>query len=220
MVLVPPGCFMLGSDSNPVGGQTSPANKQCFDKPFWIDMLEVSNKQFKDLGGQAMGPANWLADQRPREEIAWSEAAAFCEKRGARLPTEAEWEYAARGPDGLEYPWGNRFVADNVVYASNANYQSADVGSRPGGKSWVGAYDLSGNVWEWTSSLLRPYPYNRADGRESMADTGEMRTLRGGSWTLDSIGVRAVGRNVVYPTAGRSSDGGFRCARAFDEGAN
>lgn len=215
MVLVPPGCFMMGS-TTPIGNPTFPLTKVCFDKPFWIDMFEVSNQQFKGLSGISVLPESWQGDQNPRDNISWLESRTFCELRGARLPTEAEWEYASRGPDGLEYPWGNNFKAENVIYAGNSNAHPAPVGSKPDGKSWVGAYDLSGNLWEWTNSLYKPYPYDGADGRETGSDTGEMRTLRGGSFTIDALGLRLAARNVVYPTAGRSADGGFRCARSFD----
>ncbi|MCC7446119.1 MAG: formylglycine-generating enzyme family protein [Anaerolineae bacterium] len=203
MVKVPSACFTMG-----VRATTA---RICFDKPFWIDRYEVTNMQFIRLGGQAALPGKWKVDKRPREQITWFEARAFCVKRGARLPTEAEWEYAARGPDNLMFPWGNTFVAFNTVFAGNAD-APGEVGSRPGGVSWVGAHDLSGNVWEWTSSLLRPYPYNRTDGREDPDNARNERVIRGGSWFVPADSVSVVMRVGDLPGVA-AADVGFRCVR-------
>ena len=246
MVLVPAGCFMMGSTEEEIDSafeicksasavceyeygrdwfeSESPRHEICFDEPFWIDLYEVTNAQFRAFGGQAEEESHWTDDNRPREEITWFEAVAFCELRGARLPTEAEWEYAARGPDGLVYPWGNDFVADNVVYEDNAFGQTAEVGSRPGGASWVGALDMSGNVQEWVSSLYQdhPYPYDAADGREASGDIdgSRSRAKRNGSWCHWDTGsentsfLRAAYRSGQDPPYGNYSLG-FRCARAM-----
>ena len=111
------------------------------------------------------------------------------------------------------YPWGNTFVADNVVYDGNSGGQTANVGSRPGGISWVGAYDLSGNVWEWVSTIYQSYPYSATDGRESNSDTNSERVGRGGSWDLDSYSLHAAFRYRDDPDF-RGSDIGVRCARS------
>lgn len=246
MVLVPAGCFMMGSTEEEIDAafevcksasavceyeygrdwfaSQAPRHEICFDEPFWIDLYEVTNAQFRAFGGQAEEESHWTDDNRPREEITWFEAVAFCELRGARLPTEAEWEYAARGPDGLVYPWGNDFVADNVVYEDNAFGQTAEVGSRPGGVSWVGALDMSGNVQEWVSSLYQdhPYPYDAADGREVSGDIdgSRSRAKRNGSWCHWDTGsentsfLRAAHRSGQDPPYGNYSLG-FRCARAM-----
>jgi formylglycine-generating enzyme required for sulfatase activity len=105
MALVPAGCFPMGSNDGDFDEQ--PVHQICFDTPFWIDVTEVTNGQFAALSGQAERSSNWTDADRPRETVTWVEADAFCRLRGARLPTEAEWEYAAREPDGLVYPWGN-----------------------------------------------------------------------------------------------------------------
>lgn len=236
MVLVPPGCFMMGSSEEQIDyafrlvkarrpadaqrgwfNDEKPVHEVCFAQPFWIDQMEVSQGQFKRFEGKALKSSKFVGEDRPVEQISWFEAHNFCVLRGARLPTEAEWEYTARGPESLIYPWGNMFVADNVVYATKFNQQIAKVGSRPQGTSWVGALDMSGNVWEWVSSLYKSYPYKADDGRE--ADTGTRvavrRVVRGGSWYNHSENVRATSRYRYAPSY-TSITYGFRCARAYN----
>ncbi len=219
MVLVPPGCFMLGSRLGDPDEQ--PVHNVCFDRPFWIDRYEVTQADFVRLGGSQNGSPHFPDENRPVESISWSEARDFCELRGSRLPTEAEWEYAASGPDNLVYPWGNEYVSNNVVNREDAEMETAPVGSRPEGVSWVGAFDLSGNVWEWVHTIYDesrfPYPYATDDGREDGNIDNTFRVLRGGSWGSDQWFVRAFVR--VRPDAGeRFFDWGFRCVRDFIEG--
>jgi serine/threonine protein kinase/formylglycine-generating enzyme required for sulfatase activity len=211
MVLVPPGCFMMGSDNG--RDNEKPASQVCFDKPFWIDEYPVTQGQFKQRGGQAAHSPKFVGDKQPMEQISWFEARSFCEaNRGTRLPTEAEYEYAARGPDDLIFPWGNTFDPNNVVYSKNSNQRTADVDSKPGNVSWVGAIDMIGNVWEWTSSIYQPYPYNATDGRENPADTTSSRVFRGNSGS-DLVQRAAVRIDSAPVNAGPF--GGFRCARAW-----
>jgi formylglycine-generating enzyme required for sulfatase activity len=199
---VPAGCFMMGSDQgNP---DERPVHQQCFDRPFWIDVTEVTNARF----GSAWDSSG---DDYPREAVKWFHARDYCKDRGTRLPTEAEWEYAARGPNSLRYPWGDTFEGNNLVYSGNSNGHSAPVGGRQGGVSWVGALDLVGNVWEWVSSIYRPYPYDASDGREDASDQTSIRVWRGGSYSSYA--------EFLNPTARRNGDpsweynNGFRCAR-------
>jgi formylglycine-generating enzyme required for sulfatase activity/CubicO group peptidase (beta-lactamase class C family)/pimeloyl-ACP methyl ester carboxylesterase len=240
MMLVPAGCFIMGSSQeeldtayeNCKNSSTTcetnygpewflgeaPPHEICFRAPFWIDRYEVTNAQFRLFGGKAADESHWTEDDRPRETVNWFEADAFCELRGVRLPTEAEWEYAARGPDDLIYPWGNDFVAENVVYAANANGRTGEVGSRPGGASWVGALDMSGNVEEWVSSLIFDYPYDALDGREN-SEVIYSRVKRNGSWTSRDLGsentafLRAAYRSGMDQIWSNDSLG-FRCARS------
>ena len=210
MVLVPAGCFMMGSDRN---SYEQPVGEVCLT-PFWLDKTEVIQAQFVANGGVKARANGFTGDNRPVERITWFEADAYCrEQRGGRLPTEAEWEFAARGPNGLVYPWGNEFVAANAVYSENSGSQTAEVGSKPSGASWVGALDLSGNVWEWTASLYEPYPY-RTDGtpeRDTGNSTDVRRVLRGGSWINIDINLRAAYRSNVAPGSFYGNIG-FRCA--------
>jgi len=244
IVLVPAGCFDMGTSDdqaeyaiNELGAQLEwlddekPVNQQCFDAPFWIDQTEVTQADFERQGGQKANSNAFDGDQRPVEGITWFEARDFCALRGMRLPTEREWEYAARGPDNLIYPWGNGWNPEYAVWGDNSGGQTADVGSRPAGASWVGALDLSGNVWEWVSTIYGiddgdydfsesgerrySYPYDLTDGREANSeDRIFVRVLRGGSWYYtNTTNLRAPNRDRIVPNV-RSNDIGFRCARS------
>ncbi len=208
MVLVPEGCFMMGSNTG--AADQRPIMSVCFDEPFWIDKYEVTNAQYGSVGCE-----QWSSEpDQPRNCVRWIEARNFCDERGARLPTEAEWEYAARGPNGLVYPWGNTYSADYVLGADNPVYdnQTAPVGSISQGASWVAALDMSGNVWEWTSSLYRNYPYS--SDHEDITDVRSTRVLRGGSFGDTSSILRSMNRFGNSPVSGFSG-AGFRCARSL-----
>lgn len=210
MLLVPVGCFIMGSsDGEPV---EQPVHEQCMAEPFWLDKYEVSNRQFGSKNGIAAmsSPSD---SNLPRRRITWFEARDFCVLRGGRLPTEAEWEFAARGPDGWVYPWGNEFVADNVVFERNSGNTILSVGSRPGGASWVGVQDLSGNVSEWVSSRFLPYPYDPAQA-DSLDDTPAERVVRGGNFFNAPPNLRAALRSWGPPTI-YTEFIGFRCARSL-----
>ncbi|MCB9454005.1 MAG: SUMF1/EgtB/PvdO family nonheme iron enzyme [Anaerolineaceae bacterium] len=227
LMLVPKGCFKMGEMPN--------AFEVCFDAPFWVDKYEVTNGQFASLGGEAGRAGAWSDDDRPRERINWFEARAFCELRDSRLPTEAEWEYAARGPSALRYPWGGPFIGDYAVNKDNSDNETAPVGSRPRGRSWVGAQDMTGNVMEWTTSIwggpadpdaqwawsgtgYGDYPYDASDGRE--ADTGSRtdvtRVLRGGSLNYGEYQSQSVFRFRFNPDNWNYYIG-FRCVRSIDD---
>ncbi|MBI5957450.1 MAG: formylglycine-generating enzyme family protein [Chloroflexi bacterium] len=214
MVMVPAGCFEMGSAENENKAEAQPIHTVCFDVPFWLDRYEVSNAQFKQFGGNAgLVASRWSQADHPRERVTWHAARRFCEKRGGRLPTEAEWEYAARGPEGWLYPWGNTFVGENTVYGDTSGGETAPTGSRPAGASWVGALDLTGNVWEWLADWYGPYPTDPQVNPTGPAE-GDHRVVRGGSWTIrDPLLLRATNRSrmLMHYTNGYV---GFRCARS------
>lgn len=212
MMLVPAGCFDMGSNYG--NSNEKPVEEFCFEQPFWIDRTEVTQADFSRLNGVKSLDNYFSGDNHPVERITWYEARDFCALRDARLPTEAEWEYATRGPNELPYPWGNGFIPDNVVYRETVNNQTAEVGSRPNGVSWVGALDISGNVWEWVSSAYLPYPYVLGDGREDQNKTDVSRGLRGGAFNSNTFLLRAAYRNRNYPTF-QGSYIGFRCAKDY-----
>jgi formylglycine-generating enzyme required for sulfatase activity len=154
-------------------------------------------------------------ERHPVNEVTWSGARAYCAWRGARLPTEAEWEAAARGRDGRRYPWGDAPpTAARAVFGRRSN-ETEPVGSRPAGATPEGVHDLAGNVAEWTSTLYRPYPYRRDDGREDPEAPGE-RVTRGGDHVFDSApeALRAAFRaGFSRATDVGHRHIGFRCAR-------
>lgn len=213
MVLVPAGCFMMGSEN--LDSDEKPVHQQCLGAPFWIDKYEVSRSQFETLGGTRALENTFRGDIRPVENITWFEAQDFCEQqRNGRLPTEVEWEYTARGVDGLDYPWGNEFNRNYVAASWNSFGETRVINSFPLGKSWVGAHDMSGNVWEWTSSLALPYPYS-AMTHEDDSDRLTARIVRGGSFYSTSATVlESANRNGIYPDR-YSRLRGFRCVRDF-----
>lgn len=263
MVLVPAGSFEMGSTPEEIDSgfemcqQAADNNAECqrswfedeaqngdntqtFNEPFWIDRTEVTRAQYQvciDAGICEKTPDSDYSteDDQPINRVTWFQAQTYCEWREARLPTEAEWEYAARGPERFIFPWGNEFDGSranhcdsncgDADWASSYTYVNEEnddgfamispVASYPEGASWVGATDMAGNVWEWTSSLYEDYPYNEADGRER--DTGDstdvLRVLRGGSW----INFNKKLLDTLYRLRGNSGDWnkgfGFRCAR-------
>lgn len=204
MVLVPAGCFEMGSDFTG-NDDEKPAHKVCFQEPFWIDRYEVTN-------GQYGSSRSFSGDYLPRENVTWTDAKEFCESRGARLPTEAEWEYAARGPEGWVYPWGNGFIAENAIYKRNADSQTAIVFRRFEGASWVGALHMSGNVSEWISDWYAPYQQAEQENPTG-PDNGIYHVMRGGSWA--DLDLRATIRYKTTPGIS-SMFIGFRCARDND----
>ncbi len=148
MVLVPKGSFIMGSNSGE--DDEVPTIRQKFSSPFWIDKTEVTREKYAVcvLEGGCTGAKDSeysTAANQPMNRVTWHQAATYCKWRRARLPTEAEWEYAARGPNSFVFPWGNEFDENKVHYAQTSNNQTAPVGSYPDGASWVGALDMSGN---------------------------------------------------------------------------
>jgi formylglycine-generating enzyme required for sulfatase activity len=153
-------------------------------------------------------------EQHPVVAETWWGARAFCAWRGGRLPTEAEWERAARGAEGRTYPWGHDPPDVTRARYGVRLFEYVPVGSYPAGATPEGLLDMAGNVWQWTDSLYRPYPYDPNDGREDPAVPGE-RVTRGGGQTATPDMLRSTYRNVGLqqtPPGGRPPVT-FRCVR-------
>jgi formylglycine-generating enzyme required for sulfatase activity/uncharacterized caspase-like protein len=239
MVLVPGGEFFMGSTREEVDRAiaeckgTGVPESNCKEwherelprhrlnlDAFHIDRHEVTNAQFArfiQAGNNAQGDWRQYAsgkDQHPVVNVTWHDAVAYCKWAGKRLPTEAEWEKAARGTDGRRYPWGETWEPSRA----NGNMTvktTTPVGSYPTGTSPYGIHDMAGNVWEWVSSLYRPYPYAATDGREDLTGS-ERRVGRGGSWDYYPWLLRSASRVRVVPAA-RSDSLGFRCAQGTNQ---
>lgn len=220
-VKVRAGYFLMGG--TPEKGDEAPDHEfpqdQVYVAAFRISRFLVTNaeyEKFVDATGADV-PDDWThgrippgKENHPVVYISWRDAQAFCTWAGVRLPTEAEWEKAARGTDGRIYPWGN-----NPPTADLANFSvniggTTPVGSYPQGASPYGVLDMAGNVWEWTSSQYQPYPYDVSDGRENPVGD-DNRVLRGGSWLNDGNNVRCELRLFNLPDD-RDSTYGFRVA--------
>jgi formylglycine-generating enzyme required for sulfatase activity len=221
MVYVPAGTFVIG-DTHGDGEDDERPTHPVTLSAFWLDRTEVTNAQFVRFAkfvrevrpaGRGSGAVEDGKDRYPVVNIPWRAALAYCRWAGKRLPTEAEWEYAARGSAGRKYPWGNTWDERNARFAGNHGSQgAAPVGSYPAGASPFGALDMAGNVWEWVSTLYMPYPYRATDGRESLSIEGR-HVLRGGSWFLNPWDLRSSNREFGEPGY-RSVYIGFRCAQS------
>jgi formylglycine-generating enzyme required for sulfatase activity len=221
MIAIPAGEFTMGSDRDverPSHTVSVPA--------FEIDQFEVTNEQFarfvQDTGykttaektGDSM-PWNTYAEGKPNNpvvKVSWNDAVAYCQWMGKRLPTEAEWEKAARGTDGRIYPWGNEWVLGKAN-TKEAGYRGTTiVGSFPGGASPYGVMDMAGNVAEWTSDWFQPYPGYPGGDSAAQFFGQKYRVIRGGGWFSDKDMVRTTTRSCSSVDLA-NDDVGFRCAR-------
>jgi formylglycine-generating enzyme required for sulfatase activity len=222
LLYVPAGEFTMGSDVNP---DEQPIHKVTLDS-YWIDQTDVTNAMYAKCvsAGKCSPPVdtshygNSNYANHPVVYVSWNGALAYCSWAGRRLPTEVEWEKAARGPNANIYPWGNESPNANLLN-SNQNFgDTTEVGKYPNGKSYYGAYDMAGNVWQWISSLYQPYPYDATDGREILSLSGS-RVLRGGSWVNGNLIFRSANRYWFDP-ASSNYVFGFRCARSEANATN
>ncbi|MBI2195177.1 MAG: formylglycine-generating enzyme family protein [Planctomycetes bacterium] len=234
MVLVPAGNFLMGSTDEQVrqaGARYGGEYVYAFEKPqrpvhvdaFFIDIHPVTNQQFKEFldatGYRPLGNRyqrmwflrHWSDGiyppgkaEHPVTYVTWSDAKAYAEWRKKRLPTEPEWEKAARGGDGRLWPWGNDFDNEKAnvrIWGQEHLADTTPVGSYPAGRSPFGCLDMAGNVFEWTGDL----------DPEELKKGGEVAILKGGSWKSYDTYARCAFRQFAE-SAGFGPHIGFRCA--------
>jgi formylglycine-generating enzyme required for sulfatase activity/serine/threonine protein kinase len=202
-------------------GLTTPAHTVNLNA-FYIDTCEVTNEQYKAFldalkGREAPPSPDWNgnaiktgAEKKPVRFVSWDDANAYASWAGKRLPTEAEWEKAARGPEGLLFPWGNTFDASRCMSGPTQSQGPLPVGSLPDNKSPYGVLDTVGNVQEWTQDSLVPYP--DADP-ESARFNEAQKVARGSGWDeINSFFCLAAMRFGHFPDA-RAGSLGFRCVK-------
>jgi serine/threonine-protein kinase len=255
MVYVPGGTFQMGTG---ITGRTNAGPNEFPEHPvkldsFWIDKFHVTNKQFAEFlfynGNQIENGVSWLEEEsefcllqrsidlylpkvgyanHPVIDVSWYGAQAYCKWVGGRLPTEAEWEYAASGPDNWIYPWGNEYDCtkgnfqdwtdenEPVIYTwrgargcDGIDHTSA-VDAYPAGASWVGALDMAGNVWDWVADWGFSFYPSGLETNPLGPDSGTEKIVRGGSWNNQETGVRTTTRGTYRPIT-RSAYIGFRC---------
>jgi formylglycine-generating enzyme required for sulfatase activity len=228
LVLIPAGGFTMGQkdsyDTLPVRRMNFPA--------FYIDKYEVTNKRYKrfiDATGYkvpwSQDPAavayawDWKARMYPEGKgddpvvlVSWEDAKAFCTWAGKSLPTEAQWEKAARGPNGNLYPWGNTWEPGKANTAESGLKQTSPFGAFKGDVSEYGVHDLAGNISEWVEEWFAPYPGNPMTSYE---ERNKYRVLRGGSWDYAHSIANGHHRQYALPQSQMTAIG-FRCVKAAD----
>ena len=238
MALISEGSFIMGSNNGP---DDERPQHTIFVKAFLMDILPVSNADFaKFLNYQGLQNQQgetfydhqdsdarihqrnsvWQADLNyglhPANEVSWVGARDYCTWLNKRLPTEAEWEKAARGVDGRKYPWGNTAPNGKRALFGAPYNSSAPVDAFPDGASPYGILDMAGNQWEWVSTIYQAYPYKADDGREN-PNAGPVRSTRGGGHDSNVEEISATQRGRLLsrnPKAGHHNIG-FRCASNY-----
>jgi iron(II)-dependent oxidoreductase len=236
MARVPAGPFLMGSRDGP---QDERPRHVVILAAFSIDRTKVTNAQFAEFLNAigAIGPkgevyfdvedndarvhrvdGKWRADRGfendPVVEASWYGALKYCQWRGKNLPTEAQWEKAARGIDGRKYPWGNEPPDSTRAHYDSGWNDLRPVGKFANGASPFGLLDAAGNGWEWVSSAYRPYPYDSTDGREDLT-RDQVRVTRGGGQDSrrEELTTTHRGRHLSRSPRSGHHNISFRCAR-------
>lgn len=231
MRYIPAGAFMMGSETG--DADEKPIHEIYLDA-YYIDKYEVTNYEYKMcvIIGKCAPPneeeaitgAKYYFDyfsyyDYPVVDVDWNMAQTYCEARGATLPTEAQWERAARGTTAREYPWGYGINCDYANYSVCPHYGShfgetvVQIGSYENGQSPFGLFDMAGNVWEWTADWYdSDYYQNSPHDNPTGPPTGDERVLRGGSWADKAPYLRSTKRFELLPVIALDTIG-FRCVR-------
>ncbi|MDE3018287.1 MAG: formylglycine-generating enzyme family protein [Nitrospirota bacterium] len=226
MAVIPPGTYVMGSQDG--DADEAPLHAVYLDA-FYLDQYEVTTAQYAAFlhKTRRAEPARWSEvhwdhdRDRPVIGVDWYDADAYCRYYHKRLPTEAEWEKAARGTDGRIYPWGNDTPTDQQANFNKCcswdSYEIlAKVGSLEAGKSPYGIYNMGGNVREWVADWYDANYYGNSPSRNPPGPAqGYWKVLRGGSWHSDTDNLRASLRYRQAPEV-RFNHIGFRCAQGVD----
>jgi formylglycine-generating enzyme required for sulfatase activity len=220
MIFVPEGNFIMGATE--IRGFAMPVHTVWLDS-YWIDMTEVSNQMYKKCVENGVcdpsscnADTNFNGDLQPVVCVDWINADKYCKWVGQRMPSEAEWEKAARGTNGWLYPWGNNLPEKDRLNYHNLIGKTTNIGNYPGGMSPYGALDMAGNVWEWVADWNGD---QNSISNESVSvlrnplgpSSGEYKVVRGGSWKNDDLQVESDYRSGEIPN-GKDNFTGFRCA--------
>lgn len=221
MVLIPAGEFAMGSDRGQDDEQ--PVHRVSV-KAFYLDALEVTVSRYAEflMSQKPDPPFKWNEatdgphENKPVVGVNWYDARDYCRWVGKRLPTEAEWELAARGTEGRVYPWGDAHPTKGHTNAGHTKWRGYDtltnVRQFELGKTPNGVYDLAGNLWEWVADWYDATYYQFSPRENPSGPTaGPLRALRGGAWNNDAKSIRSANRAGYAPDA-RRNDVGFRCA--------
>ncbi|WFU51568.1 formylglycine-generating enzyme family protein [Sinorhizobium terangae] len=222
LIGIPAGPFVFGRDDGP---ENERPRRVLDGQAFAINRTEITNRQYRrfveETGHRSAFYANHPAlglDDRPVVGVSWGDATAFCRHYGLSLPSERQYERAARGANGAAFPWGEH---GNVVPANFGTDDCCSGDARDGypmtapadafadGASEEGVLNLVGNVWEWTSDIYAPY-----EGNASGESAGQYRVLRGGSWNSDPSHLTTTYRLAYDPEFRFAANGGFRCVRS------
>jgi eukaryotic-like serine/threonine-protein kinase len=215
MISIPAATFTMGRDnaSDPEETPAHPVSVAAFK----MDRRPVTNAQYAQFvrSTSHAAPTGWVNGTPPEgqaewpvTEVSWDEANAYCTSKGLRLPTEAEWEYAARGTDSRLYPWGNNFSPALTNSAEAALGHLEEVGAHRDATSPFGLLDMSGNVWEWTADDYKLYPGHQP----TFNIPADAKAIRGGSYQSDKFHVTTTTRNLDHASS-HSATIGFRCAK-------
>lgn len=211
LVPVPGGSFRMGGSAD---DNECPIHSVTLDG-FWIGQCEVTNAQYRafcNATGRAFPAGSTQGDDHPVVCVTWHDAQAYCAHYGYTLPTEAQWEYAARGPAAPTYPWGAAWDPQKCCNWDNKGPAGSTfaVGSFPAGESWCGALDMAGNVYEWCADWFSgDYYATSPELNPTGPETGTYRILRGGSWYSFNSYCRAATRTYHSPSV-TFDDCGFR----------
>lgn len=231
MVQIPEGPFVMGSRDNDSDPDEKPEH-QVYLKPYFIDLKEVEQAEYDRFAKMTKrpkrrievfedDPAKLLKPELPAIAVTWDDAEAYCKWAGKRLPTEAEWEKAARGESKRKYPWGDEFVPGyaNIDGNEDGFRYLAPPGSLEAGRSPYGLYDMAGNVGEWVSDAYEENFYQKSPYRDPKGpEQGEQKVIRGGSWRETKKNVRPSKRFQAKPWR-HDITVGFRCARDLEDDA-